>query len=116
MGERGLFCLANLLELDSTDKNDTRGVDVTCWLRRHLVRRVRDVYAERLGEGTWYYPAEAAEVRDVCGAGDTVLAMLGVAIASGATLCEACFLAGITAKQQVKSLGVAPMGHARIVA
>ena len=35
------------------------------------------VCAERDG-ATWYLPAEATEVRDVCGAGDTVLAAIGI--------------------------------------
>ena len=68
------------------------------------------VAAELEGE-TWYLPAEAVSVQDVCGAGDTVLATLGVAIVRGATLREACFHAEVIAKQQVKSLGVAPMSY-----
>jgi D-beta-D-heptose 7-phosphate kinase/D-beta-D-heptose 1-phosphate adenosyltransferase len=59
-----------------------------------------------------YLPATPAEVRDVCGAGDTVLATLGVAIARGAALREACAFAVKAAAKQVSRFGIAPIRHA----
>jgi len=56
--------------------------------------------------GSWYLPAEATEVRDVCGAGDTVLAALGLAMLANNTLRESCKLASVSASQQVKELGI----------
>jgi len=47
------------------------------------------VCAER-ESGAWYVPAESVEVRDVCGAGDTVLAAIGAAMLDGDTFREAC--------------------------
>ena len=39
-----------LRQRDSTDKNGISGVDVTAWWRRHLARRVPDLYNKRPGE------------------------------------------------------------------
>ena len=69
------------------------------------------VCAERDGE-TWDLPANPVDVRDVCGAGDTVLASLGVAIARGESLGDACLLATTTAADQVSRIGVAPIPRA----
>ncbi len=59
-----------------------------------------------------YLPATRVEVRDVCGAGDTVLATLGVAIARGAALREACSFAVKAAAEQVSRFGIAPIRDA----
>lgn len=64
------------------------------------------VAAEREG-ATWYLPAEAAEVRDVCGAGDTVLVTLGAAMLARNTLREACRFATRAGTDQVGFVGVA---------
>jgi rfaE bifunctional protein kinase chain/domain len=66
------------------------------------------VCAERNGE-TWHMPAVSVPPRDVCGAGDTVLATLGVAIARGETLRDSCALAVRTAAEQVSQVGVVPV-------
>ena len=66
------------------------------------------VVAEREG-GTWYLPAEATELRDVCGAGDTVLATLGAAMLDGSCLRRACWLATRAGGRQVTELGIAPV-------
>lgn len=63
------------------------------------------VAAERDG-GVWYLPAEWTEVRDVCGAGDTVLAALGAALLAGNSLRRACHAAVITAGQQIACVGI----------
>ncbi|GIW83175.1 MAG: hypothetical protein KatS3mg105_4982 [Gemmatales bacterium] len=56
--------------------------------------------------GTWYVPAESTEVRDVCGAGDTVLATLCVALCKTGPLTLACDVALGAAAKQVSKLGV----------
>jgi bifunctional ADP-heptose synthase (sugar kinase/adenylyltransferase) len=68
------------------------------------------VCAEREG-GTWYLPAERVEVRDVCGAGDTVLAAIGASMLSGESLREACRYATVAAGRQVVALGITLMGE-----
>ena len=55
--------------------------------------------------GTWYLPAEQVEVRDVCGAGDTVLAAIGGAILGGASVREACRFASVLAGAQIEAVG-----------
>ena len=52
-------------------------------------------------------PAEAREVYDVSGAGDTVVAVLGSALASGATLLDAAILANTAAGIVVGKVGTA---------
>lgn len=53
------------------------------------------------------YPVEAREVKDVTGAGDTVLAMLACALANKLTLAEATQLANIAAQVAVEKVGCA---------
>lgn len=54
-----------------------------------------------------HFPAQALEVFDVSGAGDTVLATLGLAIASGADLVQAASIANATAGLVVAKVGTA---------
>ena len=63
------------------------------------------VCAEREG-ATLYLPAESVEVRDVCGAGDTVLAAIGAAIVAGQSLWKACRYVSVVASRQVANLGI----------
>lgn len=56
---------------------------------------------------TYHLPAMTTEVFDVTGAGDTLLATLASALASGYTLLEASFLANIAAGLAVRKLGTA---------
>ena len=56
-------------------------------------------------------PATAREVSDVTGAGDTVIATLAVALASGATLLEAAILANHAAAVVVGKFGPATIGR-----
>ncbi|MFN6960833.1 MAG: D-glycero-beta-D-manno-heptose-7-phosphate kinase [Rhodocyclaceae bacterium] len=58
-------------------------------------------------EGTMYEPAQAREVYDVSGAGDTVIATLAVMLASGVSLFEAMRLANRAAGIVVGKLGTA---------
>ncbi len=59
------------------------------------------------GDETLTLPAEAREVADVTGAGDTVVATLAAALATGATLEEAARLANRAAGLVVAKLGAA---------
>lgn len=60
--------------------------------------------------GEWqHFAAEPREVYDVTGAGDTVLAVLGIALSKNMGIIEACELANRAAGLQVERLGVAPL-------
>ena len=61
----------------------------------------------RPGEEELHLPARAREVFDVTGAGDTVIATLAAAVASGAGLPEAVGLANVAASIVVGKLGTA---------
>ena len=56
---------------------------------------------------TAFFPAEAREVFDVTGAGDTVIGVLALCVASGATFGEAAALANIAAGIVVGKVGTA---------
>jgi rfaE bifunctional protein kinase chain/domain len=58
-------------------------------------------------EGAWSVPAQAREVFDVSGAGDTVIAVLGVMLAAGASLREAVAVANRAGGIVVGKLGTA---------
>ncbi|HSW94424.1 MAG TPA: bifunctional D-glycero-beta-D-manno-heptose-7-phosphate kinase/D-glycero-beta-D-manno-heptose 1-phosphate adenylyltransferase HldE [Gammaproteobacteria bacterium] len=55
----------------------------------------------------FHLPAHAREVFDVTGAGDTVIAVLGAALAAGTTVMEAMTLANLAASLVVAKLGAA---------
>jgi D-beta-D-heptose 7-phosphate kinase/D-beta-D-heptose 1-phosphate adenosyltransferase len=61
----------------------------------------------RPGEEELHLPARAREVFDVTGAGDTVIAVLGAAVAAGAEMPQAVALANIAASIVVGKLGTA---------
>lgn len=56
---------------------------------------------------TLHLPATPTEVRDVCGAGDTVLAALAVELVTGKPLHQTCRAAVGAAGRQVSSLRIA---------
>ena len=58
--------------------------------------------------------AEAREVFDVTGAGDTVIATLAATLASGASMAEASSLANLAASIVVGKIGVAPVSPAEL--
>jgi rfaE bifunctional protein kinase chain/domain len=60
-------------------------------------------------------PATAREVSDVTGAGDTVIATLAVALASGATLLEAAVLANYAAAVVVGKFGPATISREELM-
>jgi D-beta-D-heptose 7-phosphate kinase/D-beta-D-heptose 1-phosphate adenosyltransferase len=54
-------------------------------------------------------PAIHCQVRDVTGAGDMVLAAMGLGLASGLTLLEAAGVANVAAALEIQRLGVTPV-------
>lgn len=80
--------------------SDEHECDIVVTIGRHGI-----IGAEHDG-AIWYLPAEPTEVRDACGAGDTVLAGLGAALLAGQSLRQACETASFAAGQQVRSLGI----------
>jgi rfaE bifunctional protein kinase chain/domain len=85
---------------------------------RELLRRVgsRELVITRGKEGMSLFsegrvtrlPTYARQVFDVTGAGDTVIAALGLALAAGLTLVEACVLANFAAGVVVAKVGCVP--------
>ncbi|MEM1244626.1 MAG: bifunctional D-glycero-beta-D-manno-heptose-7-phosphate kinase/D-glycero-beta-D-manno-heptose 1-phosphate adenylyltransferase HldE [Pseudomonadota bacterium] len=61
-----------------------------------------------------HLPAKAREVYDVTGAGDTVIAVLGLALASGADLFKATTLANLAAGLVVQKSGAASLNLAEL--
>ncbi len=62
-------------------------------------------------EGAWTVPAQAREVYDVSGAGDTVIAVLGAMLAAGKPLKEAVALANKAGGIVVGKLGTATVSY-----
>jgi rfaE bifunctional protein kinase chain/domain len=62
-------------------------------------------------EGAWTVPAQAREVYDVSGAGDTVIAVLGAMLAAGRPLKEAVTLANKAGGIVVGKLGTATVSY-----
>jgi rfaE bifunctional protein kinase chain/domain len=62
-------------------------------------------------EGAWSVPAQAREVYDVAGAGDTVIAVLGTMLAAGLPLRDAVALANKAGGIVVGKLGTATVSY-----
>jgi D-beta-D-heptose 7-phosphate kinase/D-beta-D-heptose 1-phosphate adenosyltransferase len=60
-------------------------------------------------EGRAHWPAEARDVFDVSGAGDTVIAVLAAGLSFGLDVCEAIRLANVAAGIVVGKVGTAPV-------
>ncbi len=84
---------------------DAHACDVVITLGRHGM-----VCAESTG-ATRHLPATPTEVRDVCGAGDTVFAALAVALTTEMSLRDACRAAMVAAGRQVGAVGVAEVSQ-----
>ena len=65
-------------------------------------------------DGHVHLPAEAREVFDVTGAGDTVIALFGAGLAAGETVEQAAGLANLAAGLVVRKLGVATVTPAEL--
>jgi D-beta-D-heptose 7-phosphate kinase/D-beta-D-heptose 1-phosphate adenosyltransferase len=72
-----------------------------------LVTRAEDGMTLVDAEGACHYPAEAADVFDVSGAGDTVVATLAAGLAAGLTLRVAARIANMAAGIVVGKIGTA---------
>lgn len=85
-----------------------RHLIATCGINSVLVTRSQDGMTLVQGDGAVHHlPAEAREVFDVSGAGDTVVATLAAALASGASLLEGAVLANVAAGIVVAKVGTA---------
>ena len=81
-----------------------------------LVTRAEDGMTLIDGEGAHHFPAEATDVFDVSGAGDTVVATLAAALAAGLELKLAARLANMAAGVVVGKIGTAVAREADLLA
>ena len=89
----------------------------TCGVEAVLVTRSQDGMTLVPAKGEVHHlPAEAREVFDVSGAGDTVVATLAAAVASGATLLDAARIANVAAGIVVGKVGTAVAYATEVVA
>lgn len=88
-----------------------------CGIGNVLVTRSQDGMTLVTSEGAVHHlPAEAREVFDVSGAGDTVVAAMAAAVASGSSLAEAAKLANVAAGIVVGKVGTAVVYASDLVA
>ena len=92
-------------DLDLTDKAERLRRELE--LDALLVTRSEEGMSLFRADGVFHQPALAREVYDVSGAGDTVIATLGVMLASGADMPEAVRIANLAAGIVVGKLGTA---------
>jgi D-beta-D-heptose 7-phosphate kinase/D-beta-D-heptose 1-phosphate adenosyltransferase len=82
-----------------------------------LITLDRDgMYLKEQGRPGTHIPTTPREVFDVTGAGDMVLAVLAMGLASGASALEAAALANVAAGLEVEHVGVVPITRAEISA
>jgi D-beta-D-heptose 7-phosphate kinase/D-beta-D-heptose 1-phosphate adenosyltransferase len=84
--------------------------------RSVLITRGEDGMSLFTQEGHTHFPTRAREVYDVTGAGDTVVATMGTALAAGASLPEACVLANHAAGLVVAHVGTAVASKSELLA
>ncbi len=104
------LCAAHGLELHSNDEIESAAREqlARCGLDNMIVTMGARGMLMVAGSGeSLYIPAQKREVFDVSGAGDTVIATLACAIATGAGLAEAAYLANIAAGIVVGRSGTA---------
>lgn len=101
-------------------------VEDVVWAGKHLLERLQaeSVLLTRGEEGMSLFeakghvshiPTAAVNVRDVSGAGDTVIATLTMAMAGGAGTYEACVLANCAGGVVVGSVGIVPIQRDELV-
>jgi D-beta-D-heptose 7-phosphate kinase/D-beta-D-heptose 1-phosphate adenosyltransferase len=94
-----------------------RKIIETCGVETVLATRSQDGMTLVTKDGrVEHMPAEAREVFDVSGAGDTVVATLAAALAAGADLSSACHLSNLAAGIVVGRVGTAAVPHADLLA
>ncbi|MFA5940512.1 MAG: bifunctional D-glycero-beta-D-manno-heptose-7-phosphate kinase/D-glycero-beta-D-manno-heptose 1-phosphate adenylyltransferase HldE [Sinimarinibacterium sp.] len=81
-----------------------------------LTRSEKGMTLLRAAQEPVHLPAEAREVFDVTGAGDTVIATLAACLAAGTELPQACRLANVAAGIVVGKLGTATVSRAELEA
>ena len=81
-----------------------------------LVSRAEDGMTLVTDDGSWHFRAEAAEVFDVSGAGDTAVATLAAALACGHALPLAARLANLAAGVVVGKVGIAAARESDLLA
>jgi D-beta-D-heptose 7-phosphate kinase/D-beta-D-heptose 1-phosphate adenosyltransferase len=79
-----------------------------------ITRSERGMTLVQRGHPPLHLPAEAREVYDVTGAGDTVIAVLAAGIAAGADAARAAAVANLAAGLVVRKLGVASVTRAEL--
>jgi rfaE bifunctional protein kinase chain/domain len=72
-----------------------------------ITRGEQGITASEKGKKTFHIPAVSHEVYDVTGAGDTVVSLLTLALAAGASLKEAVFLSNAAASIVIEKIGTA---------
>ena len=80
-------------------------------LQALLLTRSEEGMSLFTAEGAWSVPAQAREVFDVSGAGDTVIAVLGTMLAAGLTLRDAVSVANRAGGIVVGKLGTATVSY-----
>jgi len=95
----------------------TRVEELRCRLRLEAVLLTRSEEGMTLFSegGSWSVPAQAREVYDVSGAGDTVIAVLAVMLATRAPLREAVALANRAGGIVVGKLGTSTVSYAELL-
>ncbi len=79
-----------------------------------ITRSERGMTLLRVGQPPLHLPTQAREVFDVTGAGDTVIATLGAALAAKQDLAQACRLANLAAGIVVGKIGTATVSEAEL--
>ncbi len=106
-------CSASGIELDSSVEEQLeagRGLISQLDLQHCVLTLDRDgITRISRGGDSRRHPTRVQEVTDVAGAGDMVLSLLGLAIASGWELDDACQLANLGAGIEVQKVGVQPV-------
>lgn len=82
----------------------------------HIPATSFEVTYERVGKSGVEHGSSGRQVFDVTGAGDTVLSVLSLAMAAGASLADAAFLANTAAGVVVGKLGTASVSPAELAA
>jgi D-beta-D-heptose 7-phosphate kinase/D-beta-D-heptose 1-phosphate adenosyltransferase len=117
----------NRSETSKATGREVRTIDDALAAGRQLVERFdlelafvtidRDgiALARRTGEAT-HHATRPREVCDITGAGDMVLAMLGVGMAAGLDADDLCQLANVAGGLEVEQVGVVPIARKAIIA
>jgi D-beta-D-heptose 7-phosphate kinase/D-beta-D-heptose 1-phosphate adenosyltransferase len=97
------------------DRAGRAALDATGGAAVLVTRSAKGLTLVRPDQPAIHLPAKAREVADVSGAGDTLVAALAVAMASGASLPEAAMLANVTAGLSVAKKGTATVSQAEVL-